>query len=70
MHRQYNAVNSSALFICLIIRIFQLILFSWNSVFLSQQISWNSISAYFFSEATGAICLLEAQLASAYLLFL
>ena len=28
--------------------------FSWNSVFLSQQISRNSVSACFFSEANGA----------------
>ena len=29
--------------------------FSRNSVFLSQQISWNNVSACFFSEANGAI---------------
>jgi len=34
---------------------------SWNSVFLSQQISRNSISAYFFSEANGALVWLEGS---------
>jgi len=35
----------------LIIRLFQLVFFSQNIVFLSQQISCNNILAYFFSEA-------------------
>ena len=34
---------------------FLVCLFSRNSVFLPQQISWNSISSCFFSEANGAI---------------
>jgi len=33
-----------------------LFFFSRNNVFLSQQISRNSISAYFFSETNGAMC--------------
>ena len=43
------------LFASLIIRLFQLVFFSRNSIFLSQQISRNSVSACFFSEANGAL---------------
>jgi len=43
------------LFAYLIIRIFWLSLFSRNIIFLLQQISRNSVSVYFFSEANGVI---------------
>ena len=43
-----------ALLFYLIIRTFYF--FSRNSIFLLQQISRNSVSAYFFSEANGAGC--------------
>jgi len=52
--RLKEMVNIKALFASLIIHTFQFIFFSRNSVFLSQQISRNSVSAYFFSEANGA----------------
>ena len=42
------------MFASLIIRLFLVCLFSRNSVFLSKQIYWNSVSACFFSEANGA----------------
>ena len=42
------------LFAYLIIRLFRLVFFSRNNVFLSQQIIRNSVSACFFSEANGA----------------
>ena len=41
------------LFASLIIRLFQLVFFSRNNIFLSQQISQNSVSSCFFSEANG-----------------
>jgi len=44
-----------ALFAYLIIRTFQLVFSAGNSVFLSQQIRRNSVSACFFSEANGPI---------------
>jgi len=39
----------------LIIRTFQLVFFSRNSVFLSQQIGRNSVLSCFFSKANGAM---------------
>jgi len=40
---------------CLLVlwSVFFIWFFSWNGVFFSQQISWNSISTYFFSEVNG-----------------
>ena len=35
--------------------------FSWISVFLSQQVSRNSVSVCFFSKANGASCPLSVQ---------
>ena len=59
--RLKEMVNIKALFASLIIHTFQFIFFSRNSVFLSQQISRNSVSAYFFSETNGAMGARNAQ---------
>jgi hypothetical protein len=43
-----------SLFARLIIRLFQLIFFSWNSIFLSQQISQQCFSAGLSAQPNGA----------------
>ena len=52
------AILSSAMFASLIIRTFQLV-FLAETIFFSQQINWNSVSACFFGDANGVIAKTE-----------